>query len=141
MTFILQEDWADRDVPDISIDEWLSYIRTDNELELTNGFEMKLGSESQFQNRPGYCEWNAHPTERDHNARPWFDYWEGSIGTKNPDIPTIRKMIQMSTALNAKVQGDDGEFYNEGSLLELEKSKKQESSLTREYKKPWWKLW
>lgn len=136
-----RDDWADREVPDISLDEWLSYVKTDTELELTNAYEIKIGSESQFQNRPGYCEWNAHPTEKAPNARPWFAYWKGSIDTKNPDVATIRKMIQMASALNAKVQGDDGEFYDKESLIQLEKSQKQETSLAREYKKPWWKFW
>ncbi len=114
-----REHWADTDVPDISLDEWLSYIKTDSELELRNESEIISGSENNFENRPGFCEWNSHPTERDPTSRPWFAYWKGSIETKNPDAPTIRKMIQIATALNAKVQGDDGEFYNEEYFTKL----------------------
>jgi hypothetical protein len=136
-----RDHWADTEVSDISLDEWLSYVETDKELELTNGFEIKIGSVTEYKNAPGFCEWNAHPTAKDHNARPWFDYWKGSIGTKNPDEPTIRKMIQIATVLNAKVQGDDGEFYDEEYLIELETSQKQKSSLYQEYKKPWWRFW
>lgn len=120
-----RNDWADTEAPDISLDEWLSYIKTDAELELTNGYEIKIGSESQFQNNPGYCQWNAHPTKRDHSSRPWFSYFRGSIDTKNPDVATIRKMMQMSLSLNAKVQGDDGEFYDEDLLVKLEKWEKK----------------
>ena len=109
-----REDWADTETPDISFEEWLTYVKSDKELELTNGYDIKIGSETQFQNRPGFCEWNAHPTEKGPNARPWFSYWKGSIDTKNPDAPTIRKMIQIASVLQAKVQGDDGEFYTEG---------------------------
>ena len=136
-----RDHWADTEIVDIPIDEWLSYIKTDNELELTNGYEIKIGSESQFQNRPGYCEWNAHPTEKDPDSRPWFAYWNGSIDTKNPDVPTIRKMLIIASSLNAKVQGDDGEFYDEDSLKELEKFQMQRSSSVQKYKKPWWKFW
>ena len=135
-----KEHWADHEQSNISFDEWLAYVKTDSELELINGFEIKIGSEAEFKNAPGFCEWNA-PTEKDPNARPWFDYWKGSIDTKNPDEPTIHKMIHIATALNAKVQGDEGEFYDEEYLIELEKSQKQRSSSYQEYKKPWWKIW
>ena len=80
-----REDWADRRTPDILLDEWLSYIEHDKELELTNGNNITIGSETQFQNRPGFCEWNSHPTEKSPNTRPWFAFWEGSIDTKNAD--------------------------------------------------------
>src|SRR5215467_2831013 len=111
-----REDWADREVSEISLEEWLSYVDSDKELELTNGYDLKIGSETQFQDRPGFCEWNGHPTEKEPNSRPWFDYWKGCIDTKNPDVPTIRKMMRMASALNAKVQGDDGEIYTESYL-------------------------
>src|SRR4051794_26538585 len=100
-------DLADTETSDIPIEDWLAYINSDKELELTNGYEVKIGEETQFQNRPGYCEWNAHPTYKEQNSRSWFAYWRGSIDTKNPDVATIRKMIQIASALNSMVQGDD----------------------------------
>ncbi len=138
---IRREDWADRETPDILLDEWLSYIEHDKELELTNGYNITIGSETQFQNRPGFCEWNSHPTEKSPNSRPWFAYWKGSIETKNPDAPTIRKMLQIASALNAKVQGDDGEFYTEDYLTELESAEELNKFSRQQRKKPWWKLW
>ena len=136
-----REHWSDTETSDISFKEWLTYVNGDEELDLTDGYEIKLGTETQFQNRPGFCEWNAHPTEREPNARPWFAYWKGSIDTKNPDIDTIRKMIQIASALNAKVQGDDGEIYDEEYLSELENPKKQKASFRVENKRAWWKFW
>ena len=69
-------------------------------------------------------------------------YFSGCSGsTKNPDAPTIRKMLQIASALNAKVQGDDGEFYTEEYLAELE-SEEKPKSVNRQYeKKAWWKFW
>jgi hypothetical protein len=136
-----RDDWADTETPDIPIDEWLAYVHSDNELELTNGYEIKIGTETEFQNRPGYCEWNSHPTEKEPNARPWFSYWKGSIDTKNPDAPTIRKMIQIASSLNAKVQGDDGEIYTEEYLTELENQEKLKAAYRQQEKKAWWKFW
>ena len=136
-----QEHWADEETSNIPLDEWLAYVDSDNELELTNGYDINIGLETQFQNRPGFCEWNAHPTERILNARPWFAYWKGSIGTKNPDAPIIRKMMQIASVLNAKVQGDDGEFYTEEYLTELEIAEKPKTSSRQQNKKLWWKFW
>lgn len=136
-----QEHWADEETSSIPLDEWLAYVDSDKELELTNGYDIKIGSETQFQDRPGFCEWNAHPTERLPNARPWFAYWKGSIDTKNPDAPTILKMMQIASVLNAKVQGDDGEFYTEEYLAELQSAEESNKPSRRQSKKSWWKFW
>lgn len=136
-----REHWADTETPDIPLDEWLAYVNRDIELGLTNDYDIKNGTETQFQNRTGYCEWNAHPTEKEPNARPWFSYWKGSIDTKNPDAPTIRKMIQIALALNAIVQGDEGEIYTEETLAELESAEEPKGSSRQQEKKAWWKFW
>lgn len=136
-----QEHWADQETSSIPLDEWLAYVDSDKELEVTNGYDIKIGSEAQFQNRPGFCEWNAHPTERVPNSRPWFAYWKGSIDTKDPDAPTIRKMMQIASILNAKVQGDDGEFFTEEYLAALEFGEKPKTLSGQPNKKPWWKFW
>jgi len=136
-----RDNWFDTETSDISMEEWLAYVNSDKELELTNGYDIKVGSETQFQNNPGFCEWNAHPTEKEPNARPWFSFWEDSIDTKNPDAPTIRKMIQIASALGAKVQGDDGELYTEEYLAELESAEKQKVTERQTEKKVWWKFW
>lgn len=81
------------------------------------------------------------PEGRRFNDRPWFAYWKGSINTKNPDVPIIRKMLQIASALNAKVQGDDGEFYTEESLGELKNLDEQIALVRQQNKKPWWKFW
>jgi hypothetical protein len=136
-----REYWSDTETADISFDEWITYANNDKELELKNGYDIKIGSETQFQNRPGFCEWNAHPTEKEPYARPWFSYWEGSVDTKNPDAPTIRKMMQIASALNAKVQGDDGEIYTEEYLAELENEEKPKTVDKQQEKKARWKFW
>ena len=136
-----RDHWADTETPDIPLDEWLAYVNRDKELELTNGNDVKFGSETAFENRPGYCEWNAHPLQNEPHARPWFAYWKGTIGTKNPDTVTIRKMMQMASALNAKVQGDDGEIYTGEHLAEMVLNEKRMKPSTRIGKKPWWKFW
>jgi hypothetical protein len=136
-----RDDWADTETPGIPLDDWLAYANSDNELEWTKEYDIKIGTETEFQNRPGYWEWNAHPTEKEQNARSWFSYWEGNIDTKNPDTSTIRKMIQIASALNAKVQGDDGEIYTDEYLAEF-KNEEEPKSVYREHeKKASWRFW
>jgi len=53
------------------------------------------------------AQWNGHP--KGEKRCFWFAY--GTISTKNPDIATIDKMMQLSTKLDACVRGDDGEIY------------------------------
>lgn len=136
-----REHWADTETHNISLDDWLTYVNNDKELELTNEYDIKIGSQTHFQDRAGYCEWNAHPVHTDPNSRPWFAYWKGVIDTKNPDAPTIRKMMQIASALNAKVQGDEGEIYTEEYLVEMLNEEEQIKSSRQTHKKPWWKFW
>ena len=122
---------------DISLEEWLSYIDRDKELELSDNYWVKVpGSDTESQVSPGYCEWTKHPT----NDQPGLDYSHGSISIKNPDDITIKKMLTISKALNAYVQGDDGEIYelSESGIIFTKKSDSSETILD---KKPWWKFW
>jgi len=125
---------------DISLNEWLSYIDNDPELELTEGYWVKVPGSKESQPAPGFCEWNAHPLDES----PWFDYSDGSISTKNPDDATIRKMLAIAEALNAQVQGDDCEVYvisrtNEAVRGPLRYGDKDDPYT--EDKRPWWKFW
>jgi hypothetical protein len=111
---VRQNDYVDgEEESNISLEEWLNYVATDNELELTNGYGLSIpGTEVPWQERPGFCYWNGHP-KSDAGTAPWFDYGYGAISTKYPDEPTIKKMINISIALGAKVRGDDFEYYDE----------------------------
>src|SRR5689334_19854392 len=99
-------DWDnDEEESNISLQEWLQYVESDKELELTNGYQDIF---KKWQDRPGFCKWIKH-SETDKDDAPWFNYCRGHITAKYPDDYTIMKMIQIAVALNAKVQGDDGE--------------------------------
>lgn len=139
-----REEWSDTDSEGITLEEWLQYVVEDKELELTNGFESKIGTEITKTEIPGFCYWNAYPQELEPGYRPWLCYRDGGIDTKNPDYPTIRKMIQIATALNAKVQGDDGELYTLESVNEMERFEQETTNkkkTTIRIAKPWWKFW
>ena len=122
---------------DISLEEWLSYIDKDKELELSDNYWTKVpGSDTESQVSPGYCEWTKHPT----GDQLGFAYSDGSISTKNPDDDTIKKMLTISKALNAHVQGDDGEIYEQTETGKIATKKPSPSGIILD-KKPWWKFW
>ena len=127
---VRQNDWEDyEEESNISIEEWLAYVQTDTELELTNGYQLKFpGHEHLFQSAPGFCNWTGHSTKTG-DDKPWLDYGHGSISAKYPDDETIKKMLFIANKLNGKVRGDDGEFYDETYFS------------AKKRKKPWWKFW
>lgn len=149
LNIVRQTDYQDgEEESNISLDEWLNYVSTDKELELTNGFETKIpGIAKTWQESPGFCNWVGHP-KSDTDIIPWFDYGFGCITAKNPDCETIEKMIRISIALNAKDRGDDFEYYDETyftngghPILEQQTDTKIDQPLDNNIKKPWWKFW
>jgi hypothetical protein len=136
-----REYWAETETAGITLEEWIAYVNNDKELELTNGYDRKIGIEIEFISLSGYCLWNAHPDKTDPSEWPWLSYEEGTIDAKYPDHPTIRKMIKIAAALNAIVQGDDGECYTEEYVTALEDAAEQSISFNTMSKKTWWKFW
>ena len=144
---IRRNDWDnDEEESDITLDEWLKYVATDSELKLTNGYEIKIPNvQSIWHNSPGFCLWTAHPESKSSNSL-WFDFGSGIISAKYPDDYTIMKMIQIAAVLDAKVQGDDGEYYDNSYFDKKEAQiNKELNELTQQKnltdKKRWWKLW
>ena len=83
---------------DITSDEWLAYAQRDPDLRL------------QPENGPYFAVWSGASTL----DGPWLDWSDGNIYTKNPDGALVDKMVAIARHLNAEVQGDDGEIYDQG---------------------------
>ncbi len=115
----------------IQIDEWKNLV--DGDLELTWQQYSGVESETDFE----HCYWLSHP-EIDESNRPWFHFYRGSISTKWTDIACLYKLLQMADKLNARLRGDDGEYYDAEAIkkMELATVKLKEAS-----KKPFWKFW
>lgn len=98
------EFWADNDDAQITSDEWLHYINSDNELSryIINGDYHALWSGPSLY------------------AEPWFDWSAGNIYTKWPDTYLYRKMLGIAKSLNAQVMDDDGTVYNDESQWEYD---------------------
>ncbi len=138
---VRRQDWDNyEEDSNISLDEWLAYVQEDNELELTYGYQIKIpGVENSFQNVPGFCNWTGHSTKVA-DDKPWFDYGHGMISAKYPDDETIKKMLAIANRLNGRVQGDDGEFYDE-AYFKNKTDKLSTGKTNTGTKKAWWKLW
>ncbi len=83
--------------PEISSEEWLALVEADAEL------EPKAVNGPYFAKFLGDCRYGR--------GQGWFDWSNGCVSTKNPDEAILAKMLALAEALDAKVQGDDGEIY------------------------------
>lgn len=109
--------WSDQDGPEISLQEWTDYVKSDPEMRL-EGFAQfnnpRTGETIRLEG-PGLAVWTAH------SGKPgirWFDCRHGHIAVKNPDPEVFAKMWHIAHALSAKVQGDDGEIYDQtGNII------------------------
>jgi hypothetical protein len=119
--------------PGIFLKEWLSYVNSDKELELATSFEIRIGAETQFQNRPG---------DRS-QCKTMVCLLEGKYRYKEPRYSHHSKNVADCHGIKSQVQGDDGEIYDEKYLLKLENTEKQKivPSPVLENKRPWWKFW
>lgn len=95
-----RQHWCDPDSgADIAPAEWYPLVAHDPELR----HAPELGE--------GMVLWSGPST----HELPWLAWSDGNISTKNPDPVLIGKMVAIATALGARVQGDDGEIYVDGS--------------------------
>jgi hypothetical protein len=90
------DEWSDNADAPISLDDWKAVAETEADLVADprngDGFFLARGL-------------------RDDGGDGWFDWYEGDVFTKDPDRPTLAKMLSLAARLNARVQGDEGELY------------------------------
>lgn len=103
-------EWSDENGPRISENEWKAYVASDSELVITGAAEQaNPNGETIRIAQPLLTEWRRHSSR----SPVWFSYFEGNLSVKNPDEECLAKMRQIAAKLLARVQGDDGEFYDE----------------------------
>ncbi len=90
-----KKDWADKSGPKITNSEWSEYLKSDKQIKSDKG----LGKD-------GYVVTLAST-----RFPLFFDPKNGELYTTDPDKIAIEKLIEIAKRLNARVQGDDGEFY------------------------------
>jgi hypothetical protein len=106
------EEWAESESAPITLAEWKELVDADPEMKLT-GFAETLLPDGQTLSleSAGLAEWNAPG-----RPRVWFDCRRGRISVKSPDDWVLEKMRQIAKRLGARVQGDEGESYDEDDL-------------------------
>jgi hypothetical protein len=125
-----RQDWFDKkNYNAISLAEWISYVKSDPQMELINGYDIKLPGETISVKYDGLSLWKVHSNNGEIVFNVFFGHNNGNIEVKNPDNETIKKMITIAGRLDANVQGDKGELYDRSFFPPNQPSK------------PWWKFW
>jgi hypothetical protein len=95
---------------DISPAEWEAYVDRSDDLihqpyiERTN----PVTGEVMSMESPGMAGWTGHPE----GLPVIFDFRGSEIALKQPDEPTLARMHEIAAAFDARIQGDEGEFYD-----------------------------
>ncbi|SLN32573.1 hypothetical protein PEL8287_01555 [Roseovarius litorisediminis] len=115
---------------DITLNEWLNYVDGDDSLRLEDAASAKISAtkEAIRAESPGIAVWLDHP---DKDAAR-ITHHNGVISVSNPDAALLAKMNEIAIHMRARVQGDDGEFFDPEDNVLLD---------SQSGKRPWWKLW
>lgn len=107
-------DWSG-DGPEITLDEWVAVVRSDPEMRLDAfaAAETRDTHELVRIEDPSLAVWTAYSGHGRDGNMAWFYLSHGNVVAKNPDEEIRRKMALLANRLGARVQGDDGEFYDE----------------------------
>jgi len=110
----------------VTADEWLALVAGDPELRIVGD------------NGPYFADWSG-PCSYPHGS--WFNLRKGQIETKNPDRAILRKMLELASQLEAKVQGDDGELYTKAEDISSDEEMERLLNRVQKPKRPWWQFW
>jgi hypothetical protein len=131
-----KEHWADHEEElNIRPEEWSYYLQSDPEMRYEGDYEINFKNGKFNTKDKTLATWSANPTDAANGDEVVLFYlYEGEISVKNSDQATISKMVEIAVHLNARVQGDDGEFYSR-------ESDSIKTNINKSLKRPWWKIW
>jgi hypothetical protein len=138
-----QNDWLDEnDSQKISLEEWKALLANDSEMRLdgfaeattTAGVTLRIEEE-------GIAVWTKYSKDGLDGNHAWFHFSKGNIEVKNPDDEIVAKMIDIAGKLQAKVQGDDGEFYELSTNNQIVTKEFMGNNNKPNKQRPWWKFW
>ena len=114
-----RQSWFDKGGHEISLAEWTTVVATDPEMRLDGYAETTLGNGQLLQiENAGLVVWTAYSGHGKDGNMAWFGFWNGNVVVKNPDPEILRKMYRIAQCLSAKVQGDEGEIYDDAAIME-----------------------
>ncbi len=94
----------------LSLDEWHRFVEGADDLRLQDGLQatnpvsgetMEIGGE--------FTIWTGHPEA----VEVPLMFSKDAVTVSNPDEVVLERMRTIATALEARVQGEEGEFYDE----------------------------
>jgi hypothetical protein len=124
-----KNNWYDDDIEhEISQDVWKNYVQMDDEMVLEGFAETTTQNQEiiRFEDE-GIAVWTKYSKHNLQGNFAWFYLSSGNISVKNPDKEIIQKMCEITKNLKARLQGDEGEYYDEPVLVKPPKV--------------WWKFW
>jgi hypothetical protein len=108
-----KQNWSDKKGPEIPLAEWIAVVQSDREMRLDGYAETQVGDGKSLRiEKQGLSVWTAYSRNDEDGNKAWFDFRLGNVVVKNPDAEILQKMWLLAQALSARVQGDDGEFYD-----------------------------
>ena len=109
-----KRDWFnEEDNAAITLQEWKEYVADDPEMRLDDYAEAPLPDGDLIRTvGEGLCVWTAYSGNGQNGNYAWFDWHENRVVVKNPDSEILDKMKGIAQALAARVQGDEGEYYD-----------------------------
>jgi hypothetical protein len=123
-------DWSDAEEHPITLREWRGYVESAPDLRLEEAVEAESpdGARISLADEGGAAIWTGHPEGGD----VWVVYRGGRIVVNGADRPVARRLAEVADALEARVQGDGGEFYGaDGEPLRGEPAPGERPGLVR----------
>ena len=131
-----KDNWTEEETTNlISMNEWKQVVSADPDMRMDNKADATVNGKTIRMEEEGIAVWTAYSLAGKNGNQAWFSFDDGMITVKNPDNEIINKMLSIAKRLNAKVQGDDLEIYDE----EVYK-KEEQKRINKLNKKPWWKF-
>jgi hypothetical protein len=105
-----RHNWYDDDGPQIAAEEWRQLVDADPDLAMVGFAEASVDNAVLRYESPFLAQMVTRPDVQ--TAGAWLDLEDGMIVVKNPDDTLLAKMVQIAEALGARVQGEEGEYYD-----------------------------
>lgn len=99
--------WYESEEKPIRADEWRRYVEASADMEMCGSSEATTPEGDTLRmDDDGLAVWT-----RPDGSECWFLYGSGEITVKNPDDGVIERMKQVAAHFDARIQGDESEFY------------------------------
>jgi hypothetical protein len=131
-----KQGWWQKDGPEILLEEWIAVVTADEDMRLDEYAEAKVDGGVLRTASEGLSVWTAYSRHGENGDMAWFSFWEGNVVVKNPDQEILRKMWSLAQVLSARVQGDEGEFYDATG-----NQNRARLDPTRAGPAAWWRFW